>query len=68
MSKPKHKTTGQIIREAREKQAMAITELSMKTGVSTGTISYIERDKVSPSIDNLMKLVKALGLKIEDVA
>lgn len=68
MSKPKHKTTGQIIRETREKQAMAITELSMKTGVSTGTISYIERDKVSPSIDNLMKLVKALGLKIEDVA
>lgn len=67
MSKPKHKTTGQIIREAREEQLMAITSLSEKSGVSTGTISYIERDEVSPSIDNLMKLVKALGLKIEDV-
>lgn len=67
MSKPKNKTTGQIIREAREKQLMAITSLSEKSKVSTGTISYIERDEVSPSIDNLMKLVKALGLKIEDV-
>lgn len=55
---------GSQIRARRKSLGMSIAELSEKSGVSTGMISQIERDKVMPSITNLYHIAHALGTDI----
>lgn len=55
---------GSRIRSLRKSLNMSIAELSEKSGVSTGMISQIERDKVMPSIMNLYYIARALGTDI----
>ncbi len=52
------------VHELRKAKNLSISDLSKKSGVSTGLISQIERDKVVPSVVNLWKLAKALDTNI----
>ena len=52
---------GVHLRELRRRRQLSSRELATRAGVSHSTISLIERDKMSPSIDTLGAVVDALG-------
>jgi transcriptional regulator with XRE-family HTH domain len=45
----------------RRRRNLAIRDLAARSGVSHSTISLIERDRISPSIDTLGAILDALG-------
>lgn len=53
---------GDKIRSLRLKQKISIEQLSVKTGLSKGLISQIERDITGPSVASLWKISKALNV------
>jgi transcriptional regulator with XRE-family HTH domain len=58
---------GPILREVRERRGMTLRELASKAGLSGSLISQIERNKVSPAIDTLLKLVDVLDMDLDHV-
>jgi transcriptional regulator with XRE-family HTH domain len=56
---------GGKIREVRERRGMTLRELAAKAGLSGSLISQIERDRVSPAIDTLLKLVDVLDIDLD---
>ncbi len=56
---------GAKIRRVRERRGWTLKETAKRTGVSESLISQIERDRVSPSIDTLMRLAEVLEISPE---
>ena len=55
-----------MIRELRQKRGWTQTELSRRSGVKQGVLSYIERGKTKhPRIDTLAAIASALGVPVE---
>lgn len=54
---------GQKLREERKKAGISLQKLSLKSGVSAGTIHKIETGKLIPSIAIFLKIVKSLNKK-----
>jgi len=52
---------GVHIKELRKRRKLTVRELAARSGVSHATISLIERDRTSPSIDTLSAMTDALG-------
>lgn len=52
---------GSKLRELRRRRDLGVRELAVRSGISHSTISLIERDKMSPSIDTLGAILDALG-------
>ncbi len=52
---------GAKLRELRRRRDLGVRELAIRSGISHSTISLIERDKMSPSIDTLGAVLDALG-------
>ena len=52
---------GVRLKELRRRRDLGIRELAVRSGVSHSTISLIERDRMSPSIDTLSAVLDALG-------
>ena len=57
------------LRDLREAAKLTQDELCLKSGVSQGVISQIERgDKSNPTLDTMQKLAEALGTDIATIA
>lgn len=55
-----------MIRELREKKGWSQSELSRRSGVKQGVLSYIENGKTKhPRIDTLAAIAAALGTTVE---
>lgn len=52
---------GTKLRELRQRRDLGVRELAQRSGVSHSSISLIERDKISPSIDTLCAILDSLG-------
>lgn len=52
---------GPRLKELRRRRGLGIRDVAIRAGVSHSTISLIERDKVSPTIDTLSAILDALG-------
>jgi len=52
---------GASMRELRRRRNLGVRELALRSGVSHASISLIERDKISPSIDTLSAILDSLG-------
>ncbi|RDJ04291.1 cupin domain-containing protein [Rhizobium grahamii] len=52
---------GAKLRELRRRRDLSVRELAIRSGISHSTISLIERDKMSPSVDTLGAVLDALG-------
>lgn len=52
---------GSKLRELRRRRDLGVRELAARSGISHSTISLIERDRMSPSIDTLGAVLDALG-------
>ncbi|MDR1901830.1 MAG: helix-turn-helix domain-containing protein, partial [Treponema sp.] len=57
-------TLGARIRAQRIKHNLKITELADQTGLTSSTISQVERALISPSIATLKKLCDAINIPI----
>jgi transcriptional regulator with XRE-family HTH domain len=56
---------GEKIREVRERRGIILREVAEKAGLSESLISQIERNKVSPAIDTLLKIVDILDIDLD---
>lgn len=56
---------GDKIREVRERRQTTIREVAEQAGVSSSLISQIERNKISPAIDTLLKIIDALEIDLD---
>ncbi len=56
---------GDKIREIRERKGVTLREVARTIAVSESLVSQIERNKVSPSIDTLLRLAEALDIDLD---
>ena len=60
---------GELIAVARECKGLTLRQLEAATGISNALLSQIETGKVrEPSWRNVVKIAKALGLKLDRLA
>jgi transcriptional regulator with XRE-family HTH domain len=65
---PQHRRLlGQSIRATREQARLTQEKLAEKADLSTVFISRIERGRESPSFDSLVKIAKALKVRVRDL-
>ena len=57
-------TIGEKIRNLREKKGLSLQDLANRTGYSSAILSQMENHMVSPPLGALIKLAKALELKV----
>lgn len=57
-------TLGASIRRARKRRRLTIQQVAEISGLSISFISQLERDLVSPSVNSLQKVSRALGIQI----
>jgi transcriptional regulator with XRE-family HTH domain len=58
---------GPKIRELREAAALTQEDLAHQAGISTSTLSRIERGNFQPRMDTLGKLAQALGVSVAEL-
>lgn len=56
---------GEKIREIREKKKITMKEVAEKASVSESLMSQIERNKISPAIDTLLRIADVLDIDLE---
>lgn len=54
---------GDELRKAREATALTQEQLAFKAGVSRNYVSLLERNEKSPTVQVLLRLCKAMGVK-----
>jgi transcriptional regulator with XRE-family HTH domain len=57
---------GEKIKELREKKGFSLKEMADLTGFSTALLSQMENHLVSPSLGTIIKLARALGVRVGD--
>ena len=57
---------GEKVKALREEKGLSLKELADLTGFSTALISQMENHLVSPSLGTIIKLAKALGVRVGD--
>lgn len=58
---------GAELKKARLKAGLTQEELAFRANVHRTYVSMLERDKGSPTLDTLMKLCAALGIRASDM-
>ena len=58
---------GEAIRAKRRKRRLSQERLAEKADLSTVFISRVERGKESPSVDSLVKIARALGVRTREL-
>jgi transcriptional regulator with XRE-family HTH domain len=61
-------TPGQLIRETRERRGLSQGRLARRVGTRQSAISRLEADEVSPSVETLDRLMRAMGERLEIAA
>ncbi|HYI80908.1 MAG TPA: helix-turn-helix transcriptional regulator [Thermoleophilaceae bacterium] len=59
---------GAAIRQLRNKRGVTQEDLAHDAGVTTGTLSLIERGKSNPAWGTVKSIAAALGVSVADVA
>jgi transcriptional regulator with XRE-family HTH domain len=55
-----------LLRYWRDKRGYSVRELAKRAGVGFVTVSRIENGRMSPTVDMLEKLAKALGIGVRE--
>jgi transcriptional regulator with XRE-family HTH domain len=53
-----------LLREEREKRKISLQALSRKAGLARQTITFIETETQSPTLDTMFRIASALGLDL----
>jgi len=59
-------SVGKNVRKIRKEKGLSILDLKNLTGLSKSTISDLENDKSSPTIETLQKIANALNVDIKE--
>lgn len=62
---PAKGTAGEALRAFRKKHKITLEEASMKTGMSKGALSDIERGATSPTMKTLERIAVGLGADLD---
>ncbi len=63
----KNKTTGEILRENREKKGLFLRHVSAKLDIDTAILSKIERSERKATKEQIIKLAEILDLNKDDL-
>lgn len=55
------------LRKEREKRELSLNVLAQKAGLSRQTVSYVEQEVQSPTLETLLRITVALDVDLEDV-
>lgn len=55
------------VKQRRDDLGLTVRDLSSNSGVSLGTISEVENEKVDPKVSNALKIAKALKSTVEEL-
>ena len=56
-----------LLKEERLRQKFSLNALSSAAGLNRQTVSFIEQEQRTPTIDTLLRLTDALGVSLEDL-
>jgi len=56
-----------VLKEEREKRNLSLKMLAKKSGISRQTISYVEQEVQSPSLDTLLRITSALRVDLDKI-
>ena len=56
-----------VLKEEREKRVLSLKVLAKQSGVSRQTISYVEQEVQSPSLDTLLRITSALCVDLAKI-
>ena len=56
-----------LLLKVRNEKDVTIKELSLRTGLSKSALQRIESGEVSPTLEKLEKIAKALGVRVTDL-
>ena len=56
-----------LLKEEREKQGLSLNVLAQRAGLSRQTVSYVEQEVQSPSLDTLLRITSALKIDLERI-
>ncbi|MGH7951234.1 MAG: helix-turn-helix domain-containing protein [Limisphaerales bacterium] len=62
-----HKILGEVIRLHRKKSGMSQEKFAEKANLHHNYIGEIERGEKAPTIDTLLKISKALNIRVRDL-
>jgi transcriptional regulator with XRE-family HTH domain len=62
--KPQELRVGEKIRELREKKGLSLQDMANRTGYSSALLSQVENHFISPPLGGLIKIAKALEVKV----
>ena len=52
-----------LIREERQRQNLSLNALAARAGLSRQMVTFVEREERNPSLDTVLRLSSALGIK-----
>ena len=55
-----------ILREERERRGISMNVLAQRSGLAQSTVSRIEAELRTPSLDTLLRMTEVIGIKLED--
>jgi len=67
VSQQHRRLLGETIRARRKKAGFSQEKLAERADLSTVFISRVERGKESPSVDSLVKISRALRIRVRDL-
>ena len=56
-----------LLREERLKRKKSLNVLAKECGISRQMLSYVEQQERNPSLDVLLRITEALGVKLETI-
>ena len=56
-----------LLRRERLRQRLSLNVVSSRAGLNRQTVSFIEQEERTPTIDTLLRLSQALGIELEDL-
>jgi len=56
-----------VLKEEREKRGLSLKMLANKSGIARQTISYVEQEVQSPSLDTLLRITSALDVDLAKI-
>jgi transcriptional regulator with XRE-family HTH domain len=62
ISKPR--SVGQRVRKVREERGLTVKDIAQRTGLSSKYLAQIESDEISPRLGALIRIAKALDMKL----
>lgn len=56
-----------LLREERQRQNLSLKTLAELAGLSRQMVSYVEQEERNPTLDTLLRISTALGVKLEEL-